>query len=218
MTNVDIIKREANILLASLNKEDMKSTKPFMDIMVDFGNILDKYNLSKENLDIFFKYLNKYKLSNLLAPLTLNRDEFDDNGINIRYPDIFIKNNKMYNNNAFNCYVRASYSHTLKLQNDIVPFIISKNSKVYISKGGVITGEYFNTCVIRKKIINSGSFTIQSVVNIPVCEILDHDISIIAVDHREPKFKSLCDFYDVSIKIDKNIKQRKFNIRNYTKL
>ena len=42
MTNVDIIKREANILLASLNKEDIKSTKPFMDIMVDFGKILDK--------------------------------------------------------------------------------------------------------------------------------------------------------------------------------
>lgn len=214
----EIVKREANILLASLDKNNDKNCLKECQCLIQIYKTIDSYNFNNEELNNLYKLFNKFKQSNLLAPLTLNNKEFNENGDNLRYPDIYIKGNKMYNNNAFNCYVRASYSHVLKLQNDMVPFIISKNSKVYISKGGVITGEYFNDCIIRKDIINSGSFTIQSVVNIPVCEILDHDISIRAVDHREPKFKALCEFYNVPIKQDKKIKDRKYNIRNYIKL
>ena len=214
----DKVGREANLMLASLSKEDVKKNVHILDALIDIYDIIDKYDLSKEDLDTLYKYLNRFKTSGLLSPLSLKSNEFDKDNRNIRYPDIYIKGNKMYNDNAFNCYVRASYSHVSKLQNFMVPFVISKNTRVYISKGGVITGEYFNDCMIRADIINSGSFTIQSVVNIPVCEILDHDISIRVVDHREPKFKALCEFYNVPIKQDKKIKERKFNIRNYIKL
>lgn len=214
----EIIKREANILLASLDEDNQKLNLPYMDFLVDFGELLDKHNFTESQLENLYKYINKFRNSGLLSPLTLRSNEFDENGDNIRYPYIHIKNKIMYNNNAFNCYVRASYQHTTKCENEIHPFVIKQNSRVYISKGGVITGEYFDKCAIRKDIINSGSFTIQSVVNIPVCEILDKDISIRVVDHREPKFKALCDFYKVNIKTDKSIKERKYNIRNYVKL
>lgn len=214
----EIIKREANILLASLDKDNIELNLPYMNFLVDFGKLLDKHNFTELQLENLYKYINKFRNSGLLAPLTLRSDEFDENGNNIRYPYINIKNKIMYNNNAFNCYVRASYQHTIKCENEIQPFIIKQNSRVYISKGGVITGEYFDKCAIRKNIINSGSFTIQSVINIPVYEILDHDISIRAVDHREPKFKALCEFYNVPIRTDVNIKKRGYNIRKYTKL
>ena len=49
---------------------------------------------------------------------------------------------------------------------------------------------------VRPEVVAKHKFTIQSIVNIPVCLINYKDGSIYAVDHREPKLKSLMEFYD----------------------
>ena len=213
----ELINREANILLASLDEDNRKLNLPYMDFLVDFGELVDKHSFNESDFEIVCKYISKIKNSGILSPLTLNKEEFDDKGVNKRYPYIHIKSNRMYNTNAFNCYVRAMYDHETKHEIQIQPFVVKHNSRVYISKGGALTGEYFENCIIRKEIIRSGSFTIQSIINIPVCEIIDKNGNLLVVDHREPKFKVLCDFYQVNIQIDKKVKEKKYDIRRYIK-
>ena len=82
----------------------------------------------------------------------------------------------------------------------------------------VITGDYISSCKIRKNIIDTKCFTIQSIINIPCSMIYDEGKGIITVDHREPKLKVLEDFYDVFFRFNEQIKNKKYDIRKYKKL
>lgn len=225
-----LLKREANIILASLNKESneyLYKKERFEEALSVVRAIEYTKSQNENEIDFILNTINRIRNIGILSPLTLKEDEFlnykDSKGYihNTRYSDIYIDTNinqSICNDNAFNLYVRAAYYHNNKEQIDYTNEIVHKNHRIYISKGGVITGEYIEKCIIRPDIVNKHSFTIQSIPNIPVCIIVDGDNSIYVVDHREPKLKALQQFYEVPINKDENIANSHYNIRKYKKL
>lgn len=225
-----LLKREANIILASLNKESNEYLykKERFEEALSVVRAIEYTKFQNENeIDFILNTINRIRNIGILSPLTLKEDEFlnykDSKGYihNTRYNDIYIDTNinqSICNDNAFNLYVRAAYYHNNKEQIDYTNEIVHKNHRIYISKGGVITGEYIEKCIIRPDVVNKHSFTIQSIPNIPVCIIVDGDNSIYVVDHREPKLKALQQFYEVPINKDENIANNHYNIRKYKKL
>ena len=222
-------KREANIVLASLTKDSVEyiTTKnKFVRVLNTIQEIEKSGANSNADVNEIIDTIQNILNNGIISPLTLENDEFDSIGdidgkrYNLRYPDIYVEKStgRIFNANAFNVYIRAVYSDVLKEQIDASPAIHRKNRRVYISKGGVITGDYILDCQIRPEVIAKHKFSIQSVVNIPVCLINYKDGSIYAVDHREPKLKALMEFYDCVVGHDDKVAKAKLNIRNYKKL
>lgn len=216
-----ILKREANILLASL---DNKSDK-YIEYKRCFDAIILLFENTKTNdIKLFTKIINNIAENKLLSPLTLEDYEFDclnKQGYicNSRYPWIYKSpDGNIYNNNAYKCTVRAEYEHVLQSQLCSEKYEVEENPRIYISKGGIITGECVKDCIIRQECINKHLFSIQSVVNIPVSKIYYSGKYILIVDHREPKLKALMSFYDVPVHKDEKIASLKFNLRKYRKL
>lgn len=222
---VQNFKREANILLASLDKADTTYliTKSKLRDAITIVEALGRIDIEQEDdISSVLKYVNKFWDNYILAPLTLNDDEFDkktSNGVKVnhRYPYICKIRDKIYNRFAFKCYVRHKYNHKDNKEIDTKPYMYNMSNTLFISKGGIITGEYINDCIIRQEIVDKHNFTIQSIITIPVSIIWDKERSIYVVDHREPKLKALREFYDVPINIDESIKG-KYNLRKYVKL
>lgn len=225
-----LLKREANIILASLDKESneyLYKKERFEETISVVRAIEYTEPQSEDEIDFILNTISRIWNVGILSPLTLKEDEFlnyiDSKGYlrNTRYSNIYIdtKNHmSICNDNAFNLYVRAAYSHDKNQQIECTNEIVYKNHRIYISKGGVITGEYIEKCIIRPDIVNKHSFTIQSIPNIPVCIIVDGYNSIYAVDHREPKLKALQQFYEVPINKDEVIANKHYNLRKYKKL
>lgn len=225
-----ILKREANIVLASLDKNSpnyLYKKERFEETLKVIKSIENTEPQHEDDIQFILNTVNRIWDTGILAPLTLEDDEFstdaDSNGYkhNIRYHGIYkdIKlNNAICNGNAFNLYVRAVYSHEKNEQVKQNPLVLKENHRLYISKGGVITGEYVEKCIIRQEIVDKHCFTIQSIVNIPVCCIVSNKFIIFCVDHREPKLKVLQQFYDMPINKDYNIATSNCNIRKYKKL
>ena len=225
-----LLKKEANIILASLNKEtkEYDYTKELFEGTISVARAIEYTKPQSEyEIDFILNTISRIWNIGILSPLTLKEDEFlnytDSNGYlrNIRYNDIYIDTNihqSICNDNTFNLYVRACYSHNEQSQIEYTNETIYKNHRIYISKGGVITGEYIQKCIIRPDIVNKHCFTIQSILNIPVCIIVDGDNYIYVVDHREPKLKALQQFYEVPINKDEVITNKHYNLRKYKKL
>lgn len=225
-----LLKREANIILASLDKESneyLYKKARFEETLNVIRAIENTEPQSDDEVNFILDNINRIWRVGILSPLTLKEDEFlnytDSRGYlrNIRYNDIYIDTNNnmsICNSNAFNLYIRAVYSHDEQSQIECINEIVHKNHRIYISKGGVITGEYIEKCIIRPDVVNKHSFTIQSIPNIPVCIIVDGDNYIYVVDHREPKLKALQQFYDVPINKDDTVANKHYNLRKYKKL
>lgn len=225
---ISTFKREANIVLASLENDKTKQAvtyKAYQDTLHILTELYSTSPFFEANVDFVLNSIIKIRKDGLLSELTLNDNEFDDHlksfKINKRYGAIW-KDNKgiIYNSRAYNIYVRAEYDHVNKIQRQRNPELIEESDRIYLSKGGVITGEYIENCIIPKKVIDKKCFTIQSIINIPVCKIIDNDLNkfIYVVDHREPRLKVLQEFYEVPICFDENVKNRKYNIRKYKKI
>lgn len=225
-----ILKREANIVLASLDKNSpdyLYKKERFEETLKVIKSIENTEPQHEDDIQFILDVVNRIWDTGILAPLTLRDDEFstdiDSNGYkhNLRYYDIY-KDTKLKdticNDNAFNVYIRAAYSHGKNKQIVYSPTSISYNGHVYISKGGIITGEYIDKCIIRQDIVDKHVFTIQSVVKLPVCAIFDNSNCIFIVDHREPKLKILQQFYEIPIYKDDNVANKHYNIRKYKKL
>ena len=224
----DILQRESKLILDSLElsktSDRYKEVEDILNKSLKVAKTLDEVSLLKEDKEKILNCLTKLLNNFVIAPLTLKDDEFVNPycenmyRTNIRYPYIAKYNDNIYNFNAFNCIVRKTYNHDTLSESDI-PFIPSKgNKKVFISKGGIITGDYIEDCIIRQHIIDKACFTIQSILNIPVSVICYGPEFIYVVDHREPKLKVLSEFYNVPLSYDKEIAKKKFNIRKYKKL
>lgn len=225
-----LLKREANIILASLDKESneyLYKKERFEETLSVVRAIEYTEPQSEYEIDFILNTISRILNVGILSPLTLKEDEFlnytDSKGYlrNTRYNDIYTDTNNhmsICNDNAFNLYIRAAYSHDENQQIECTNEIVHKNHRIYISKGGVITGEYIEKCIIRPDVVNKHSFTIQSIPNIPVCIIIDGDDSIYVVDHREPKLKALQQFYEVPINKDEVIANKHYNLRKYKKL
>lgn len=219
-------KEEANIYLASLpsnNNNRFQIEKDFEDLLL-LANALDK--VRAVTADHKIEIINKlYRLTkfNVLSPLTLNDDEFINVGGSIRnhrFMHTYKVKDTIYNEWAFNILVRKEYDDEFEIEIKKTPELKECNHIVYISKGGIITGEYIKDCIIRPEL--KGKFSIQSIPNIPVSAIRYKKEDMVydtfyVVDHREPKLKVLQEFYEVPIYTDEYIKG-KFNIRKYKKL
>lgn len=227
-----ILKREANIILASLDKDSDEykfKRNRFEEVIRVVRAIEDTEPQRDEDIDFILDSINKIWNVGILSPLTLKNDEFNDyntNGCykNKRYPHIYhCGNSKIYNANAYKLYVRVAYDIATNSQIEYTPHILSDgeshlSTPIFISKGGVVTGEFVQQCEIRKDIVERHSFNIQSIVNIPVSKIDDNGFTIYVVDHREPKLKALREFYEVPIFTDEAVKAKHYNLRKYTKL
>ena len=98
---------------------------------------------------------------------------------------------------------------------------ILQQQPIYISKGGIITGEFIDICFIKaSEYVDHSDFSIMYPIKIPVSEVYfidkyGYDQSIFVVDHREPALKNLQTVYNCSLLFDKAMKENKINLRNW---
>lgn len=219
-------KEEANIYLASLssNHNNYYQIKKDFDDLILLSNTLDKISaVTTDNKVEIINKLHRLTKFGILSPLTLQDEEFINVGgftRNKRFMHIYKVDDIIYNEWAYNITIKKNYDDEFGLELKCTPEIKECNHIIYISKGGIITGEYIKDCIIRPEL--KGKFSLQSIPNIPVSAIrykkedMAYD-TFYVVDHREPKLKVLQEFYEVPIYTDEYIKG-KFNIRKYTKL
>lgn len=218
--------KEANIVLASLdeNSEEYQYNYWRFKECIDIMRAIERTEPQQDkDINFILDTINTIWRKGVLSPLTLKDDEFEIskiNGVrrNIRYCHIIKINDNIYNENAYKITIRKTYDNVLQEELKRKCIVNISNPRLYISKGGIITGEYIEDCIIRKEIVDKHSFTIQSIVNIPASAIELEDCIIYIVDHREPKLKILKEFYDVITYFDNTIKDMKLNIRKYKKL
>ena len=219
-------KTEANIKLASVKNDIQKK-----DLKIKYQKILHiikaiEYNdiQTFEDINFILEIINTLNNKGILSNLTLNDNEFesiDFNGyfINKRYPSIrrSKETGLIYNVNAFNCYIRAAYDENnnkqIECSNDII-----NAKRLYFSKGGIITGEYIEDCIIPSNIVKQHEFFISELIEVPVCKIIDKTDIIYVVDHRCPQLKTLAKTYINPVNVDVNIKNKHYNIRKYKKI
>lgn len=219
-------KEEANIYLASLssNHNNYYQIKKDFDDLILLSNTLDKISaVTTDNKVEIINKLHRLTKFGILSPLTLQDEEFINMGgstRNKRFMHIYKVEDTIYNEWAFNILVKKAYDDEFRSELKNTPILKECNHIVYISKGGIITGEYIKDCIIRPEL--KGKFSLQSIPNIPVSAIRYKKEDMVydtfyVVDHREPKLKVLQEFYEVPIYTDEYIKG-KFNIRKYQKL
>ena len=215
------VKEEVDILLASVDNDfERKTINDECTPILAFAKAMDESILVDSQKEGVVSLLFKFIKSGLLSHLTLKDTEFHDTplkGINKRYPHVHkALDGNIYNAHAYKAFVRAGYDHYKQSQIEFDKYTIFID-RLYLSKGGVITGEYIGDCKIKDAAIKENRFYIGDIIEIPVSIILDNDYVVYAVDHREPTLKELSKTYDVSIRVDTDIKG-KYNIRNYKKL
>lgn len=218
--------REINIILSPIPKEDIEYKvlySKYRDCINVMRAIEQTEPQNDEDISFIIKTINDIYDKGILSHLTLRDTEFEkantnDIRHNIRYRPIIKYNNFICNTNAYKITIRKAYDNNLNEEIHYNAKTVEHNPRLYISKGGIITGEYIRECIIRKDIIDKHYFTIQSIVNIPASVIKNDNEFYYIVDHREPKLKALKEFYDVPIYIDENAKDIKLNIRKYKKL
>lgn len=229
-----ILKREANIMLASLEKDSPEYTfnyYKFKEALEVVKAIERTDPQCEEDIDNILNIINTIWKKGILSPLTLADDEFSNfnlNGIatNLRYSNIY-KSDKVdsngnyviYNRSAYKAIVRKQYSYDSNQQIEITKAELSLSPTIYINKGGRLTGEQICLCRIRPEIVANHCYTIQSTVNIPVSAIYGKEIGVIlTVDHREPKLKVLNEFYEVMTGQDNRTIVLNMDIRKFKKL
>ena len=215
------VQTEVNTLLASVDNDyERRTITDECAPILAFAKAMDESILMDSQKEGVINLLFKFVHSGLLSPLTLKDDEFHDapfKGINKRYAPIYKAiDGNIYNSHAFKAAIRAGYDHTEQKQIAIEKYDTFVD-RLYLSKGGVITGEYISECKIKDELVKEERFVVNDIIKIPAAIILDDDYVVYAVDHREPTLKELSKTYDVSIHVDTDIKG-KYNIRNYKKL
>lgn len=154
------------------------------------------------------------------SSINLNKENFDKLGRHKRA--WYIQDNVcgIHNVLAYTGKVRKFY---IKDENDIkeVPVGVIMDGdgeiideRVYISRGGIINGDYIHLCYLKHQ---TNNYSIKDPIKLPVSSIEEkNDVNfILFVDHREPKLKALMEFYNVPIEHDDSVK---YNVRTFKKL
>lgn len=184
----------------------------------EVNNIIDKYpeHFIKMGLDLILKSWNSKPWSSI----NLSKENFDKTGKHKRAWYIQKDNIGIHNVLAYLLRLRRSY---IKLENNEIIETINGlifldwgeiiDERVYISRGGIINGDYIHKCYLKHNEFHS----VKDSIKIPVSSIeMENDVNfILFVDHREPKLKALMEFYNVPIKHDDNVK---YNVRTFKKL
>lgn len=174
-----------NIIIELVYKHNIKS--------INYTDILNKVN----------RLVNNYPIT------SINLDNENNKCIYIAKDEI---NNKWYYNRAYKIIVDKLYN----LTNNEELYLPGKeelfNERIYITRGGVVSGEYINKCYIKNL-----NFYPRDPVTINCSRITNYeDINIYTIDSRSPKLKVLKEFYNVSINIDDKYKY--IDIRKFKKL
>lgn len=200
-------------LVSSSDKNSM-----YYKFIEEVNNIIGKYPeySVKIGLNLILKSWDLKPWSSI----NLSEENFDDLGKHKRAWYIQKDNIGIYNVLAYLLRPRRSYT---KLKNNkIIETLTSPifpdcgeviDKRIYISRGGIINGDYIHKCYLK----HNGFHSIKDSIKIPVSSIeMENDVNfILFVDHREPKLKALMEFYDVPILHDNNIK---YNVRTFKKL
>lgn len=174
-----------NIIVELVYKHNIKT--------INYTDILNKVN----------RLINNYPIT------SINLDNENNKCIYIAKDEI---NNKWYYNRAYKIIVDKLYN----LNNNEELYLPGKeelfNERIYITRGGVVAGEYINKCYIKNL-----NFYPRDPVTINCSRITNYrDINIYTIDSRSPKLKVLKEFYNVSINIDDKYKY--IDIRKFKKL
>ena len=185
----------------------------------EVNNIIGKY--PEESVKVGLDLILKSWSWKPWTSISLNKENFDNLGRHKRAWYIQDGICGIYNVLAYTGKVRKFYIHK---ENDTVVevpvgVIINNDGEVideriYISRGGIINGDYIRFCHLKHQ---TGNYSIKDPIKIPVSSIEEEKgvDFILFVDHREPKLKALMEFYNVTIEHDCNIK---YNVRTFKKL
>lgn len=223
-----ILKREANIILASLLNDTEKAMRKikFNDALRVIKAIEFTDPQNAKDIDDIINTVNNIWYKGVLTSLTLKDNEFNpanDKGIarNIRYNAIYKLVydgiTTIFNDNAYNIVVTKVYDITNKriaVCNDK----IETQLKIYLTKGGAVTGEYVQHCIIKKEYIDKHEFVIETPTYIPVAIIQTPDCLIYVTDYRNVELNSLKDKYNIVVNYDATIENKKLDIRKLKKI
>lgn len=193
---------------------------------VKFKNILNFINGEYNDNDFqhFLNYINEIRVNGVVEPLTLEYYNFTENIkenalLNENYPYIELKLStddeqldKIINNNAFNITINSVYDVETKTFEKRCNVINCQTLRLYINKGGIITGHYIDKFYIKDEIINKHNF-IPTIINVPVVLIIDGNKCYYCVDCRHSSLKELATMYDYEIKMDEEVKNKKYKLR-----
>ena len=224
------IKTEANIILASViekhgenSPEHVKEFVSLESLVYIFATIDDCKNTHGIDTKIIFDNINKIRTTGLLTPLTLSNDEFPPkdkvlNRYNNRCMSVVKDDNGIYYENAFVTKPIRYYEEESNKEVKVSECPSTGEGIIYLTAGGVTTGEYFDKCYLLPTTIERGMYTPKDAIQVPVSIIKNTDGKLIAtMDKREPKYNALKSFYQININTDDTIKS-KYDIRKYEKI
>ena len=220
------IKRDYELAISNIQNE--KSREIVNDIYKQLINVSKGFdnNIDKNTFDDIIRLLSETYEYCTTQPISLQNEDFKGN-THIIAPYIIKDGTFIINTKAYKTINRTSYSHNDKKElfygeSILKHFESIKNDKIYISKGGVITGEYISDARLDnlEEIINY--YVIPKTITIPVSTIFVEKDDVIkeylVVDHREHTFKKLFSCYRMKVLMDENVKSLKLNLRNYEKI
>lgn len=220
------IKRDYELAISNIqNEKDKEITDNIYKQLINVSKGFDD-NIDKDMFNYIINLLSETYEYCTTQPISLQNEDFK--GIShIIAPYIVKSGDFIVNTKAYKTINRTHYSHNDKKEltygeGIMKSFKSIKNDNIYISKGGVITGEYINDARLDylDEIVNN--YTIPKTISIPVSTIFVEKDNVIkaylVVDHREPMFKKLFVNYRMKILMDENVKQLKLNLRNYEKI
>lgn len=224
------IMTEANIVLASVinkygenSKEHTKEYASLETLIHIFHTIEDVNKTFDINTKIIFDNINKIRTTGLLTPLTLSNDEFPPkdkvlNRYNNRCMSVVKDDNGIYYENAFVTKPIRYYEEESNKEVKVSECSSTGEGIIYLTAGGVTTGEYFDKCYLLPTTIERGMYTPKDAIQVPVSIIKNTNGKLIAtMDKREPKYNALKSFYQININTDDTIKS-KYDIRKYEKI
>lgn len=220
------IKRDYELAISNIqNKKDKEITDNIYKQLINVSKGFDN-NIDKDIFNYIINLLSETYEYYTTQPISLQNEDFKENS-HIIAPYIVKNGSFIINTKAYKTINRTHYSHNDKREltygeGIMKSFKSVKNDNIYISKGGVITGEYINDARLDylEEIINN--YTIPKTISIPVSTIFVEKDDVIkaylVVDHREPTFKRLFSCYRMKVLMDENVKSLKLNLRNYEKI
>lgn len=220
------IKRDYELAISNIqNKKDKEITDNIYKQLINVSKGFDN-NIDKDMFNYIITLLSETYEYYTTQPISLQNEDFKGDS-HIIAPYIVKNGDFIINNKAYKTINRTHYSHNDKREltygeGIMKSFKSVKNDNIYISKGGVITGEYINDARLDylDEIVNN--YTIPKTISIPVSTIFVEKDNVIkaylVVDHREPTFKRLFSCYRMKVLMDENVKSLKLNLRNYEKI
>ena len=226
------LKREALVKIEEYNKDDIAEYwYNYFKALIELSKA-SKNSPINDSMDfiqrtIGFQENFKYQLP--MTPISITEKDFDKSEhislinhkrtYDVIWNTVFKLTDEkcIYYRNAFNLHIRKIFNF---IKNEVEELSrTDEQYAIYISKGGVISGDFIDFVYFRKKDYENGKLKLDLPIIIPACEVFFKDENettsmIYVVDHREPKLKELIEKYDCPICNNTKVANYKLNLRN----